>query len=217
MSLVASSPELDTPSGAGNVRYSGPAVTGSPRAGDESGVLVSLSTYNFPGQTPAMQNILDALATIDTHIIVTTGPAIDAAELRVPANAEVHRYVPHAELLPHVSLVVGHGGHATTMLALAHDVPVAVMPMHPMLDQPMVGQALETAGAGRLLSKEAGPEELRPILAELLEPGAHHAVAARLGSAIRESRGAETGADLVEAAIPQKTAATAGTAPTNLH
>ena len=216
MSLVASFAELDTPSGADNVRYSGPAVTGSPRTGGE-GVLVSLSTYNFPGQTPAMQNILDALATIDTRVIVTTGPAIDESELRIPANAEVHRYVPHAELMPQVSLVVGHGGHATTMLALAHDLPVAVMPMHPMLDQPMVGQALELAGAGRLLSKEAGPDELRPILAELLETGPHHAVAARLGSEIRAAKGAVTGADLIEALVPQKAAATAGPAVTGGH
>ena len=81
LSLVASLAELDTPSNAGNVRYSGPAVTGSPRTSEGNGVLVSLSTYNFPGQTPAMQNILDALGTIDTRVIVTTGPAIDAAEL----------------------------------------------------------------------------------------------------------------------------------------
>lgn len=217
MSLVASLAELDTPSGAGNVRYGGPAVIGAPRTGDGSGVLVSLSTYNFPGQTPAMQNILDALATIDTQVIVTTGPAIDPSELRVPANVDVHRYVPHAELMPQVSLVIGHGGHATTMAALAHDLPVAVMPMHPLLDQPMVGQALESAGAGRLLSKEAGPDELRPILAEMLEPGPHHAVAARLGAAIRAERGAHTGADLVEGLIPHQAPATAGTATTDLR
>lgn len=219
MSLVASFAELDTsaPSRADNVRYSGPAVTGSPRTGGESGVLVSLSTYNFPGQTPAMQNILDALGTIDTRVVVTTGPAIDPAELRVPANAEVHRYVPHTELMPQVSLVVGHGGHATTMAALAHDLPVAVMPMHPLLDQPMVGQALEAAGAGRLLSKEAGPDELRPILAELLETGPHHAVAARLGAEIRGARGAETGADLVEGLLLHKTPASAGAAVSESH
>ncbi len=217
MSLVASFAELDSPSYAGNLRYSGPAVTGSPRSGDEAGVLVSLSTYNFPGQTPAMQNILDALATIDTRVIVTTGPAIDPSELRVPANAEVHRYVPHVDLMPQVSLVVGHGGHATTMLALAHDLPVAVMPMHPMLDQPMVGQALESAGAGRLLSKEAGPDELRPILTELLEADSHRAAAARLGSAIRAASGAKTGADLIEELIPQKTPATAGTKAPGPH
>ncbi|UYP20137.1 hypothetical protein OED52_06230 [Rhodococcus sp. Z13] len=44
---------------------------------------------------------------------MTTGPAIDPAGLRVPANATVHRYVPHNELVPECSAVVGHGGHAT--------------------------------------------------------------------------------------------------------
>jgi UDP:flavonoid glycosyltransferase YjiC (YdhE family) len=219
MSLVASLAELDPGAGdpPANVRYSGPAVPGTPRTGNENAVLVSLSTYNFPGQTPAMQNILDALATIDTRVIVTTGPAIDAAELRVPANAEVHRYVPHAELMPQVSLVIGHGGHATTMQALAYDLPVAVMPMHPMLDQPMVGKALEDAGAGRLLSKEAGPDDLRPVLAELIEDGPHRVVAAQLGAAIRAARGAETGADLIEELIEKPVPATAGAAATDLH
>ena len=47
---------------------------------------------------------------------------------------------------PTVSMVIGHGGHATTMAALAHDLPVLVMPMHPMLDQKMVGQSLVDAG-----------------------------------------------------------------------
>jgi len=31
--------------------------------------------------------------------------------------------------MPEVSLVVGHGGHGTTMQALAHDLPVLLMPM----------------------------------------------------------------------------------------
>jgi UDP:flavonoid glycosyltransferase YjiC (YdhE family) len=206
MSLVASLAELDqvvTEPRPANLRYSGPVVTGSPRPGNEAAVLVSLSTYNFPGQTPAMQNILDALAPLDPRVIVTTGPAIDAEDLRVPGNAEVHRFVPHTELMPQVSLVVGHGGHATTMQALAHDLPIAVMPMHPMLDQPMVGQAVEAAGAGRLLSKEAGADQLRTVIAELIEDGPHRAAAARLGAAIRAARGAETAAALVEELIEQ--------------
>lgn len=201
LTLVASLPELDPGSAVpqpANVHYIGPVVTGSARSGHDAAVLVSLSTYNFPGQTQAMQNILDALAPLDTRIIVTTGPVIDAAELRVPANAEVHQFVPHSELMTRVSLVVGHGGHATTMLALAHDLPVAVMPMLALLDQPMVGRAVEAAGAGRLLSKEAGPDELRPVLAELIQDGPHRVAAARLGAAIRASRGAESGADLIE-------------------
>ena len=46
-----------------NLVFSGPVVATAP-ARDlaiEPSVLVSLSTYNFPGQTEAMQNILDAV------------------------------------------------------------------------------------------------------------------------------------------------------------
>jgi hypothetical protein len=58
---------------------------------------------------------------------------------------------------------------------------------------------------------------LRPILAELLAPGPHHEVAARLGSAIRAARGAATAADLIEGLLLSTTSATAGAAPTDLH
>ena len=70
-----------------------------------------------------------------------------------------------------MSLVVGHGGHATTMRALAHDLPLVVMPMHPFLDQPMVGAQVEAAGGGRLVAKDATPEQLRPVIAALLADG----------------------------------------------
>ena len=90
----------------------------------------------------ALQRILDATAGLEARVVVTTGPAIDPASLRSAANHEVHRYVPHEELMPQVSLVVGHGGHATTMRALAHDLPLVVVPMHPLLDQPMVGASV---------------------------------------------------------------------------
>jgi UDP:flavonoid glycosyltransferase YjiC (YdhE family) len=203
LTLAATLAELDPASrGASpaNLRYSGPVVAGAPRPARASAptVLVSLSTYNFPGQTAAMQNILDALATLDVRSVVTTGPVIDAADLRVPPRAEVHRFVPHAELMPEVSLVISHGGHATATQALAHDLPLLVMPMHPMLDQSMVGQAVEQAGAGRVMGKKSAPARLAPIIESLLAPGAHRAAAARLGALIRRQPGASTASDLLE-------------------
>jgi UDP:flavonoid glycosyltransferase YjiC (YdhE family) len=98
-------------------------------------------------------------------------------------------------------MVIGHGGHATTMVALAHDLPVLVMPMHPMLDQKMVGQSLVDAGAGRLLSKSAKPAAIAAVVRELIGEGPHRAAAARLGAAIRATSGPLAGAELVESAI----------------
>jgi UDP:flavonoid glycosyltransferase YjiC (YdhE family) len=171
-------------------------LTGHPPA-----VLISLSTFNFPGMAEALQNLLDATADLEARVIVTTGPVVDPASLRTAANHEVHRFVPHDELMPQVSLVVGHGGHATTMRALAHDLPLVVMPMHPMLDQPLVGKTVQSAGAGTLVAKKAKAGELAPVITRLLADGPHRAAAARLGAAIRAANGTVTAADEVLAAI----------------
>lgn len=201
LTLVASLPELD-PGAQGpqpaNLVYTGP-VLAVPEPGDlsarEPALLVSLSTYNFPGQTEAMQTLLDAVDGLPTRVVVTTGPVIDAADLRAPAGVELHEWVDHDRLMPEMTAVFGHGGHATTMRALAHDLPLAIMPMHPMLDQTMVGQVVEAAGAGRLVAREATVAEVRGVIDELLAPGPHREAAAALGASIRERRGASTAAD----------------------
>lgn len=181
-----------------NLVRSGPVVAGRPSALDGSTVLVSLSTFGFPGMGEALQRILDAVADVPARVVVTTGPVIEPSTLRAPGNAELHRFVPHEDLLPEVSLVVGHGGHATTMAALAHGIPLVVMPMHARLDQPMVGRSVQEAGAGRLLHKESDPAEIRAAVTDLLGPGPHREAAARLAAAIRTADGPSTGADLLE-------------------
>jgi UDP:flavonoid glycosyltransferase YjiC (YdhE family) len=208
--LVACVAELD-PAGTGprpeNLHFTGPVVTGAPAAPTTPTVLVSLSTVNFPGQARAMQNILDALGTLDVRGIATVGTSIGLENLTAPPNVELRGFVPHAELLPTVSMVIGHGGHATTMLALAHDLPVLVMPMHPMLDQKMVGQSLVDAGAGGLVSKTATPAAIAAAVDELMSDGPHRAAAARLGAAIRAASGARAGAELVESVATSRAAA----------
>jgi UDP:flavonoid glycosyltransferase YjiC (YdhE family) len=205
-SLVATLPELDPGSGRAGLSYTGPVVSGVPATPVEPAILVSLSTFNFPGMTEVLQGILDACEGLSARLVVTTGPVIDPADLRIPTGAEVHRFMPHAELMPQVSLVIGHGGHATTMIALAHDLPLLVIPMHPMLDQPMVGAAVEAAGAGRTLPKDTRPEQLRPVIAELLGEGPHREVAARLGASIRSRNGAKVAADLIDGLVTQGSA-----------
>lgn len=68
-----------------------PPVPSDPAADGSPLVLVSLSTNDFRGQTHTAQRVLDAVAGLDVRAFVTTGPAIDAAALRPPPNAELHR------------------------------------------------------------------------------------------------------------------------------
>ncbi|GAB3653482.1 hypothetical protein GCM10027596_03970 [Nocardioides korecus] len=199
--LVVSSPDLDPAAGRPGRVWTGPAVDGVPGRAHDQRVLVSLSTFGFPGQTETLQRVLDALGTLGVAGVVTTGPATDPDDLRVPDSVEVHRWLPHGEVLGRVGLLVGHGGHATTMAALAHDVPVLVLPLHPMLDQPMVGSAVQRSGAGRRMGKRSPADRLAPVVEQLLGDGPHRDAAARLGERIREQRGTATAADLVEQAV----------------
>lgn len=201
--LAATLPDLDpVPAGAGHLTQTGPLLDLPAGPHDltahQPGVLVSLSTYHFPGTEAAMQRILDATGELDARVVVTTGPAIEPASLRTGPSHELHAYVPHDELMPTTSLVIGHGGHATTMRALAHDLPLALMPMHPVLDQPVVAKAVAETGAGEVLAKKASPAEIRAVVERLLADGPHRRAAASLGARIRDLDGTRRAADLVE-------------------
>lgn len=185
------------------VSYTGPILPGltlgqaatDDTDGSEPTILVSLSTTWIDGQQAALQTILDAVGALPLHAVVTTGPGIDPADLRAPAHIELHRRLPHEPVMRRASLVVGHGGHATTMLALAHGVPLLIMPMNPRFDQPTIGRVIQEQGAGRMLDMSSTADEVRQAVAELLRPGPHRAAAARLGGLIRERDGAAVAAD----------------------
>jgi UDP:flavonoid glycosyltransferase YjiC (YdhE family) len=172
-------------------------------------VLVSLSTTYIQGQREALQRILDALTELPLRAVVTTGPSVEPADLRAPANAEVHQYVPHEQLMPTASLVIGHGGHATTMQALAHGLPLLVMPMNPIFDQPAIGRAITEHGAGLTLGKKATVAEIRSAVERLLEDaGGYRQGAKRLGARIRSRDGAAAAADLIASDAPARQAIT---------
>lgn len=203
LALAATLPGLDpgsTGSPAVNLRFVGPVVQAPVRRATftEPTVLVSLSTVHYPGMERVLQNVVDATAQVDARVVVTTGPAIEPRDIRRHDRAEVHRYVPHDELMPDASLVVGHGGHATTMRALAHDLPLLVLPVHPMLDQPMVGKAVQDAGAGRVLRRSASVPTIAAAISALVGPGPHRDAAAQLGAQVRGSQGTARAADELE-------------------
>lgn len=204
--LLATDRELDPVGDArlpASARYVG-VVQSSPQpevrrpAGSVPRVLVSLSTLYVAGQDTVLQHVLDGLEPLPVQVVVTTGAGVSPARLRVPPNAEVHEFLPHDEVMPAVDLLVGHGGHATTMRALAHDLPVVVLPVHPAVDMKMIGRAVEQAGAGRLLTRTATPEQVRAAVEELLADGPHRQAAARTGARLRAQDGARTAADAVE-------------------
>ncbi|GAA3422171.1 glycosyltransferase [Rhodococcus aetherivorans] len=161
-------------------------------------ILVSLSSTNFAGQQRTLQRVLDAVRGVAARTVVTTGTSLDPATLTASPDTEIHGHRDHEEILPDATLVIGHGGHDTTMRALAHDVPLIILPMHPLLDQKMIGRTLEDRGAARCLPKTAAPDRIRAAAEQLLADGPHRAAAATLGARIRAHDGAVRAADLID-------------------
>jgi UDP:flavonoid glycosyltransferase YjiC (YdhE family) len=190
-----------------SIRFTGPVWQGAPRpakpADGEPRVLMRLSSCWFPGQQRVLQNILEALRGLPVHAVVTTGPAVWTESLLVPPNAELHSYVPHAEVLPTVSLVIGHGGHATTMAALSGDLPIIVLPMAKFMDQLKIGKAIEKAGAGRLLPKRSSPARIRHAIEDVIGDDRYRLAASRLGAEIRQQGGAAVAADAIAEVLAQ--------------
>lgn len=203
--VVTSLPELDpVPSPPANLHQVGPVVAGgAPFAERDPMVLVSLSTYAYAGMRETLQSVVDATAGLGVPVVVTTGPAIEPAQVRGHADVEVLRYVPHGDVMPGSTLFVGHGGHGGTMTALAHDLPMLLLPMYDYADQPLVARSIERAGAGRTLRRRSAPAAIRSILEELLVDGPHRSAAARLGAGIRNRPGAANAADLLESLVVQ--------------
>jgi len=218
--LVATDPDLDPATDKPlppNVRHIG-AVQPRPRPPDRHGtplVLVSLSTIFYAKQRAVLQNILDGLAQLDVRVIAATGPCVDPTELRTGPNVELHRHLDHTAAMATASLLVGHGGHATTLRALAHDLPLLVLPLDPHLDHTMIGEAVQAAGAGRLLPTGAPPATIRDAARDLLAEGPHQRAAANLGARIRARDGAATAVNEIETLLQPHSNAVTPTSSTD--
>ena len=161
-------------------------------------VVVSFSTTSLPGMRRAYRNVIQALRDLPVEAIVTTGGFDLGDPAPAAPNVQIHGYVPHAEVLPGAALVIGHGGHSTTMKALSHGIPLLVMPLNPTADQGLIGDVVEMAGLGRRISARSNPATIRRTVAELLQNPAvrerAQTTAARLRSA---PPGAEVAADRI--------------------
>jgi UDP:flavonoid glycosyltransferase YjiC (YdhE family) len=204
--LLMTSAELDdaerlrTATG-GAVAQVGPALpritTATAQQRAHGPLLVSLSTLGYPGQREALQRVVDAVAPLGAPVLATVANEADRRGLRVPPGVTVHGFVPHDEVLPGVRAVVGHGGHGTTMLALAHDLPVLVLPMSRYADQPLVGRAVESAGAGLAVPRDSSVDVIRAAARRMLD-AEFSTRAAAVGRRLRRTHAAAEAADSLE-------------------
>ncbi|WP_128377267.1 glycosyltransferase [Streptomyces cavernae] len=155
-------------------------------------VLVTVSTV-FQDDAKLIQSALDALADEPYDVVVTTA-SIDPASFRAPANAHLHRFVPHSLVLRKAAAVVCHGGMGITQKSLLAGVPVCIVPFG--RDQLEVARRVELAGAGtRLLAGRLNAGRLRQAVREAV---AKKPEAERVAARLRGAGGAEAAATELE-------------------
>ena len=128
--------------------------------------------------------VLAGLRELPVNLLVTVGREIDPATLGPqPAHVRVERFVPQAEILPHVDLVVSHGGSGSVLGALAHGRPMVVLPIG--ADQPLNAERISALGVGRSLDAiEATPDDVREAAASVLADATYRESAGRLADEI---------------------------------
>lgn len=103
-------------------------------------------------------------------LVVTVGPNRDPEDLGPqPPHVHVERYLPQSLLMPYCDVVVSHGGSGTTLAALAHGLPMLLLPQG--ANQFDNAERCAAAGVGlRLLPEETDAatvgEAVRALLAQ---------------------------------------------------
>ena len=121
-------------------------------------VLVSFGSVaagaHMPFYPAVYRAAIDALAPLGVRVLVTLGAARDRAALGpLPANVHVEEWVAQDAVLPLTAVAVIHGGYGSTLGALRHGVPLAVLPLF-SYDQFANAGAVARAGAGIALGAD---------------------------------------------------------------
>lgn len=194
-----------------NVRYVGPVLDDPDWAGewrspwpeaDPRPLVVASLSSTFQDQRGALQRIADALGTLEVRGLVTLGPAMADARLRLPENVAAVPSAPHARVFPRAAAVVTHAGHGTVMRALVHGVPLLCLPMG--RDQDDNAARVVARGAGLRLRPSARPSRIAAALRRLLDEPGFRTSAGRLGRIIADDVAAERAVAELEAVGTEK-------------
>lgn len=133
-------------------------------------VFVTLgSAPMFNRARDVFRAVVEGLADQPGEIIVAVGRSNDpAAYARQPRNVRIERFIPPEALLPHCDVVIHNGGAPSLLAALAHGLPILVLPRG-TASQERNGEAVVRAGVGlRLQPHEVSAEAIAGCVRRLL-------------------------------------------------
>jgi MGT family glycosyltransferase len=167
-----------------------------PPLGPEPLIYLSLGSL-ASGDVDLMRTLINTLAGTPYRFIVSKGPQHDQLELA--PNMTGAEFLPQVAILPHVDLVITHGGNNTVTESLRHGRPMVLLPV--FWDQYDNAQRMHETGFGiRLDTYAHQPEELTGAIARLLADAPLHERLNALSSRLAAAPGTVKAADLIERA-----------------
>ncbi|GAA2439075.1 glycosyltransferase [Actinomadura vinacea] len=138
------------------------------------------------------------------HVVLQIGRHVKEDDLgAVPANVEVHRWVPQLAVLERADAFVTHAGSGGVNEGLYCGVPMIAVPQ--AVDQFMNADMLAEIGVGRRIDAgDATAEALRTALLDLTSDDEVAAGLAGIRAELRTEGGTARAADLVEELLPAR-------------
>jgi MGT family glycosyltransferase len=167
-----------------------------PPVGPEPLIYLSLGSL-ASGDVELMRGLIATLADTPYRFIVSKGPQHD--QLDLAPNMTGAEFLPQVSILPHVDLVITHGGNNTVTESLRFGRPMILLPV--FWDQYDNAQRMHETGFGiRLHTYAHAPEELTGAIARLLADARMHERLNALSSRLAAAPGTVKAADLIERA-----------------
>ncbi|MCJ0872943.1 macrolide-inactivating glycosyltransferase [Streptomyces sp. AP-93] len=173
-----------------------------PAAAEGKKVLLVSFGSTFTKQPAFYRACLEAFGDLpDWHVVLQIGKFTDEAELgAVPANVEVHRWVPQLDILRQADAFITHAGTGGCQEGLATGTPMVAVPQ--AVDQFGNADMLAALGVARHVPMaEADAATLREAVLALVADPEVAARADRIRREMATEGGTRQAADLIEAEL----------------
>ena len=163
---------------------------------DGEGALIYVSLGSLgSGDVPMMKSLVEALAETPHRYVVSKGP--QHSEYDLADNMVGEEFLPQVSVLPHVDLVITHGGNNTTTESLHFGKPMILLPL--FWDQHDNAQRIHETGFGiRLPTYTFEPDDLSGAIDRLLADAGLQGRLSEVSQRLQASPGNERAADLIE-------------------
>jgi len=101
-----------------------------------------------------------------TLIVTTGGQPVESIPVAIPSNARIASFLPYAQIMPEIDLLITNGGYGTVNMAISHGIPVISAGLTE--DKEEVSAHVQWSGTGiDLRTNRATPEAIKHAVDEI--------------------------------------------------